>query len=246
MQRTWGLWGCTLLLLLSGSDGLQPRGWSLRRAGLVQGHRRLRTVVMQLPLKTWKDYIQPDDPRLFEDIPPDYKPDMSHPGTLKPGTVPENSPFYDLPKEIPHRTPNFQEVPFHIRWPAPHPASQPIIDWLGDMGHLMSDEEEEELEKRSARARARAAPKKSTKMLSPSQIDDELLDDSEAVLEEALTEEAPPPPKKRGRKPKAAAVEEAEEDIVDAESVGGLFDSTSMDDEPELLSGDFSGGGGDF
>lgn len=239
MRRTLGV--CSLLLLLPGCASLQAGRLSLRRIEGERERRRQQTVVMQLPLRTWKEYIQPDDPRLFEDIPPDYEPDMTHPGTLKPGTVPENSPFYNLPKEIPHRTPNFQEVPFHIRWPAPHPASQPIIDWLGDMGHLMSEEEEEELEKRSARARARAAPKTSTKMLSPSQIDDELLDDSEAVLEDALAEE--PAPKKRGRKPKAAAIEDAEDDIVDAESVDGLFDSASMDDEPELLGGDFSGGG---
>lgn len=114
------------------------------------------------------------------------------PGTMKPGTTPENAPLSDLLKmPPPHKAPGFQEVPFHIRWPAGKPSSTPMLQWIEDIGRLMTDEEEEEVETRMrTAAAARRSPVGSPRMVSPEDIDDELLglgsSSDEKLLAEAL------------------------------------------------------------
>ena len=83
-------------------------------------------------------------------------------------------------REAPHREPYFQEVPFHIRWPASHPASTPILIWLEERGRLMTEEEEKELDqlRRSAnKAKSRLTPEgtRAPRMLSPDEVESQLL-----------------------------------------------------------------------
>ena len=109
---------------------------------------------------------------------------------MKPGTRDENNPWQHLPDEIPHMAPHFQEVPFHIRWPGAHPASQPLLMWLEEAGHLMSEEEEQILDKRS-KAGARKlslASAKGPRMVSADKVEEELL--SAAGVDEALLDAA--------------------------------------------------------
>jgi hypothetical protein len=161
--------------------------------------RRRGVVVNQLPPEGSRFLAEDNEEmkevhKAFRDH-PDYNP-VDHPGTMKPGSTPENSPLSDILKlKPPQRAPYFQEVPFHIRWPASHPASQPIISWLADSGHLMSEEEEEELEVRSRRAAAARLPS-APQMISPEDIEDELLGNQgtdESLLSEVLGVDSPAP-----------------------------------------------------
>ena len=153
---------------------------------------RRRVITYQLPPKGSRFLTEEDEEmqQVHEAFRahPEYHP-IDHPGTMKPGSTPENSPLSDILKlKPPQRAPYFQEVPFHIRWPASHPASQPLIEWLADSGHLMSEEEEEELEVRSRRAAASRLPS-TPQMISPENIEDELLGNQgsdESLLSEVL------------------------------------------------------------
>jgi hypothetical protein len=103
-----------------------------------------RYLVMQFPPKLSK-FRKPDDPSYIKgskNFPamPLYFPDMNHPGDMKPGKTPENNPLRTLLKKgIPHRGPYFQEIPYHIRWPASHPASIDILEWIESTGRLLTE-----------------------------------------------------------------------------------------------------------
>lgn len=120
-----------------------------------------------------------------------YTPAKTH-GTMKPGTTPENAPLSEILKlPVPHKAPGFQEVPFHIRWPAGKPSSMPLLQWIDELGMLMTDEEEEEVEKRSRTAAAeRRKPAGSPRMVSPEDIDDELMGLGDTAGDEKLLAEA--------------------------------------------------------
>jgi hypothetical protein len=104
-----------------------------------------------------------------------YRPSKTYEGTMKPGTTPENYPLSAFKNvATPHQAPYFQEVPFHIRWPAAHPAPIPIMQWLEDNNRVLTQAEEDEIDSRGKKMSARGKPKKPN-LVSPEDIQDELL-----------------------------------------------------------------------
>jgi hypothetical protein len=67
----------------------------------------------------------------------------------------------------------------------------PLLQWIDELGMLMTDEEEEEVEKRSRTAAAeRRKPAGSPRMVSPEDIDDELMGLGDTAGDEKLLAEA--------------------------------------------------------
>lgn len=60
-----------------------------------------------------------------------YSPMPGYAGTLAPGEHYEDVyALKDLPKRLLHPWPAAQEVPFHLRWPVPHPFTPGTLLWL--------------------------------------------------------------------------------------------------------------------
>lgn len=103
-------------------------------------YQRLSTVrfMMQKPPKD-SPYLQPEENK--SPFHKKYAPDKSYPGTLAPGTAPENEPVDELPEEniIPY--PHFQTWPYHYRLPPYRPYPLNFEESLTAQGKMVSEEE---------------------------------------------------------------------------------------------------------
>lgn len=121
-------------------------------------------------------WAQDEDEPSF--MPKTYVPEMDYPGTLRPGTKPENDPMDSLPQYILHRPPNFLQTPWHIRWGAPHGASVPIDEFVERIGRWYNEEEMEAEERQLQQA--------ASSVLDVLEPDDMLGEDDTSLIESAL------------------------------------------------------------
>lgn len=71
---------------------------------------------------------------------------MEYPGTMRPGTTPENMPYQDLPladdDPDPVPWPHFQQIEWHHKWDAPHPHPIPMEEFIDMHGRWATPEME--------------------------------------------------------------------------------------------------------
>ena len=79
-------------------------------------------------------------------FPVTYEPMMEYPGTMRPGSTPENAPYQDLPiadtDPDPVPWPHFQQIEWHHKWDAPHPHPIPMEEFIEQQGRWATPEME--------------------------------------------------------------------------------------------------------
>ena len=79
-------------------------------------------------------------------FPDTYHPMMEYPGTMRPGTTPENMPYQDLPMADddpdPVPWPHFQQIEWHHKWDPPHPHPIPMEEFIDMHGRWATPEME--------------------------------------------------------------------------------------------------------
>jgi len=173
---TMGLRPASLLLAAIMVALRVPGEASAFRAATGRCAARTGSVAVNLQLRG-SMWAQPEDEPQF--MPEGYKPDMTYPGTLRPGTTPENDPMDSLPQYILHRPPNFLTMPWHIRWGAPHGAAQPIEEFVEKIGRWYTLEDQELDNERDAM-------ENKASILDVLEPEDMLGDDDTSVIEDAL------------------------------------------------------------
>ncbi|CAB9531323.1 expressed unknown protein [Seminavis robusta] len=89
-------------------------------------------------------YHRPEDEESM--LPSTYDPMMEYPGTMRPGTTPENMPFSDLPiadsDPDPVPWPHFQQIEWHHKWDPPHEAALEMEEFIEQQGRWATPEME--------------------------------------------------------------------------------------------------------
>lgn len=92
-------------------------------------------------------YAEEEDEQSY--YPDSYLPIMEYPGTMRPGSTPENQPFTSLPIQEsdpdPVPWPHFQEIEWHHNWGSPHEHPIPMEDFIDMNGRWATAEMEAEM-----------------------------------------------------------------------------------------------------
>jgi hypothetical protein len=129
-------------------------------------------------------YAEDEDERSY--FPDTYDPVMEYPGTMRPGSTPENQPFSSLPIQEsdpdPVPWPHFQEIEWHHNWGSPHEAPIPMEDFIDMNGRWATAEMEAEMRAGARRGvRERREMEESQKSASFILDDDDEDDEDEEV-----------------------------------------------------------------
>eukprot|EP00968_Pinguiococcus_pyrenoidosus_P018884 scaffold1954_cov268-Pinguiococcus_pyrenoidosus.AAC.321 len=87
-----------------------------------------------------------------------------------------------LPNYILHRPPNYLQIPWHVRWGAPHGASIPIDSFIEQIGRWQTEDDWDAEERAHAEALERSQPS----ILDVLEPDDMLGEDDTSLIEGAL------------------------------------------------------------
>jgi len=116
-------------------------------------------------------------------FPDSYEPIMEYPGTMRPGSTPENQPYSSLPIQEsdpdPVPWPHFQEIEWHHNWGSPHEAPIPMEDFIDMEGRWATAEMEAQM-----RAGARRGVRERREMEESQKSASFILDDDEEDEEE--------------------------------------------------------------
>lgn len=109
--------------------------------GATARRRRGSNVTMLIPPKHY-DLPLTDD----EKISPDYEWDPAHPGTLKPGTVPDNYPLEDVLNSDVYEKMVYEELDVDERHPSIYAQEleEDFLEWLEKAGRLIPRDSEDE------------------------------------------------------------------------------------------------------
>jgi len=184
--------------------------------------------------------------------PETYDPMMEYPGTMRPGSTPENQPFSSLPIQEsdpdPVPWPHFQEIEWHHNWGSPHEAPIPMEDFIDMNGRWATAEMEAEMRAGARRGvRERREMEESQKSASFILDDDDEDDEEEDVKIDlgegvnafiATADETLPVAAVEEEEVEEEEEEESEEDdsddfLLDLGLDGGDDDDTAEEEEEE-------------
>jgi hypothetical protein len=109
--------------------------------------RKLFGTNLYLRAPPGSGYADMDDE--IDYYPDTYDPMMEYPGTMRPGSTPENQPYSSLPIQEsdpdPVPWPHFQEIEWHHNWGSPHEHAIPMEDFIDMNGRWATAEMEAEM-----------------------------------------------------------------------------------------------------
>jgi hypothetical protein len=197
------------------------------RTSKVVSFRGFSTIryMMQKPPKD-SPYLQPEENK--SPFHKRYQPDKSYPGTLAPGTAPENRPADEIPTEniIPY--PHFQTWPYHFRLPPYRPYQMNFEESLTAQGRMVSEEEANRRSRLTSKPGSNDIHSDSSKSYYNSDVDNALSDLKGSLLTPGQTQpttkgkKEKKTPAKRGRKKKETSMEDDEDSKTMSENTDVL------------------------
>lgn len=187
-------------------------------------------------------------------LPDTYKPLMGYPGTMRPGTTPENMPYQDLPisdnDPDPVPWPHFQEIQWHHRWEPPHSPPDTIEEVIEKAGRWSTPEQEAAIRagaRSTARALQKQAEAKKRDWVITDDEDDIVIDDGDIMAEplslgdsifgklgsdddKALTQKAVSPKGRKQEEPKP----DDSDNSLDDDFFSNLGFDLELGDEPDV------------
>ncbi len=124
-----------------------PHSYSHSHSHISNTKRRLFGTNLYLRAPPGSGYADIDDEQSY--YPETYQPMMEYPGTMRPGSTPENQPYSSLPIQEtdpdPVPWPHFQEIEWHHNWGSPHEHAIPMEDFIEMNGRWATAEMEAEM-----------------------------------------------------------------------------------------------------